>query len=61
MDNGDKALIIVAAIIGAVAGQHFWGIAGGVVGFFAGLGALGVGYALVDEVNMRLREHYRTI
>jgi hypothetical protein len=58
MDTSDKVLIIGGVVAGAVLGQHFADIVGGIVGGFAGLGAVCVAYAIGDEVNMRLREHY---
>jgi outer membrane lipoprotein SlyB len=61
MSTSDKVLLIGGVVIGAGLGTHFAEIIGGIVGGFAGLGVVSVGYAIVDEVNMRLREHYRTI
>ena len=58
MDTSDKVLIIGGVVAGAVLGQHFADIVGGIVGGFAGLGVVCVAYAIGDEVNMRLREHY---
>lgn len=53
--------MIAAVVIGAVVGNHLADIVGAVVGGFAGLGVLVVGYAIADEADSRLREHYRTI
>jgi len=58
MSTTDKALLIGGVVGGAVIGQHFADIVGGIVGGFAGLGVVCVVYAIADEVNMRLREHY---
>jgi hypothetical protein len=58
MSATDKFLIFAAVVIGAGAGQHFAGIAGAVVGAFAGLGVLVVVYGVADEINTRLAEHY---
>lgn len=59
MSTTDKALMIGSVVIGAVVGQHFGEIVGGIVGGFAGLGILVVGYAIGDEVDSRLAQHYR--
>jgi hypothetical protein len=59
MSKGDKAFVIASVVIGAALGTHFADIVGGIVGGFAGLGAACVAYAIGDEVNMRLAQHYR--
>jgi hypothetical protein len=59
MTNWDKAFLIASVVSGAAIGTHLGDIVGGIVGGFAGLGAACVAYAIGDEVNMRLREHYR--
>lgn len=61
MSTKDKALMIAAVVIGAVVGNHLADIVGAIVGGFAGLGVLVVGYAIADEADSRLREHYRKI
>jgi len=58
MSATDKALLIGGVVGGAGLGTHFAEIIGGIVGGFAGLGVVCVAYAIADEVNMRLREHY---
>lgn len=59
MSTTDKVLLIGGVVIGAGLGTHFAEVIGGIVGGFAGLGVVSVAYAIGDEVNMRLREHYR--
>ena len=61
MSSKEKFAVVAAMISGAVAGFQFWGIAGAVVGFFAGLGALSVVWLLADEADSRLAEHYRRV
>lgn len=58
MSASEKFSIFAAVVIGAGAGQHFAGIAGAIVGGFAGLGVLVVVYGVAEEINTRLAEHY---
>jgi hypothetical protein len=59
MSTADKLFVIGSVTFGAVLGNHFGDIVGAVVGGFAGLGAACVAYAIGDELNQRLADHYR--
>jgi len=60
MSTKDKVAMFAGVVGGAAIGQHFWDIAGAIVGALAGLGVLVVVYGIADEVDMRLSEHYAT-
>jgi len=58
----DKALTasLFASVAGALAGVLILdSVLGGVFGFFSTMGAIVVGLLIGDEVNLRLRRHYR--
>jgi|APGre2960657404_1045060.scaffolds.fasta_scaffold285828_2 hypothetical protein len=62
MNAGDKILTLASIMLGAAAGYGAFGsVLGGVFGVLAGIGALGLSLWIGDEINDRLRNHYRRI
>jgi hypothetical protein len=62
MNAGDKILVLASIIFGAAAGYGAFGsLLGAAFGVPAGIGILGLAYWIGDEVDTRLRKHYRTI
>lgn len=62
MNAGDKILLVFAALLGGAAGWLSFGNALGIVfGALAGWAVLGISYWTADEVDSRLRKHYRSI
>lgn len=62
MNAGDKILTLASIMFGAAAGYGAFGsVLGGVFGVLAGIGALGLSLWIGDEINDRLRNHYRRI
>jgi len=62
MNAGEKILLVASLVFGAAAGYGAFGsLLGAAFGVPAGLGILGTSLWIGDEINIRLREHYRRI
>lgn len=62
MSIGEKFLLVFSMLLGGAAGWLAFGNALGIVfGVLAGMAVLALSLWVADEVDMRLREHYRTI
>jgi hypothetical protein len=58
----DKILVIASVVFGAAAGYAAFGsVLGAAFGVPAGIGIMGLAYWIGDEVDVRLRNHYRKI
>lgn len=62
MNAAEKIMLVVSMLLGGAAGQAAFGSTLGIVfGVLAGMAVLALSLWIGDEVDTRLRKHYRSI